>query len=192
MCTVRQSNYALPATTQSQHILGNEQQFMRSVQQRNYKSVIGCLGPEEGRRNYYAYTGCVEDKQRPNVDVNVCFEDLGTALHVAVQKCDVEMVRVLMLNGADPTLLNEDGVSAQQIAKRLCDTKNVGKGMILEIMSSCDKGHDYHAHMRAGKIVMMRFQFNHTYCESCNKWRSRSDLKYHNGPECVGTCGTFF
>jgi len=191
MCTVRQSNYALPVTTQSQHILGNEKQFMRSVQQRNYESVIGCLGPD-GRRNYYGYTGCVEDKQRPNVDVNVCFEDLGTALHVAVLKCDVEMVRLLMLNGADPNLLNQGGVSAKQIAKRLGDTNKVEQTMILDILRSCDKGHDYHAHMRAGKIVMMRFQFNHTYCESCNKWRSRSDLKSHNGPECVGTCGSFF
>jgi len=178
-------------TTQSHYILGNEQQFLRNVQDRKYELVIDCLSPD-GRRNYYGYTGCVEDKQRPNVDVNVCFEDLGTALHVAVHKCDIEMVRILMLNGADPNLLNQDGVSAKQIAKRLGDTKNVEKTMILEILKSRNKGHDYYAHMRTSKIVMMRFQFNHTYCESCNKWRSRSDLKSHDGPECVGTCGTFF
>ena len=172
--------------------MGNEQQFLRNVQKRNYKLVLDCLSPDS-QRNYYGYTGCVEDKQRPNVDVNVCFENLGTVLHVAVQKCDVEMVRILMLNGADPNLLNQYGVSAKKVAKSLCDTTNVEEQtMILEILKSCNKGRDYYAHMRTSKIVMMRFQFNHTYSEFCNKWRSRSDLKSHDGPECVGTCGTFF
>jgi len=172
--------------------MGNEQLFLRNVQERNYKLVIDCLSPDS-QRNYYGYTGCVEDKKRPNVDVNVGFDDLGTALHIAVQNCDVEMVRILMLNGADPDLLNEYGLSANKIAKRLCDTTNEDENkIILEILKSCNKGRDYYAHMRNSKIVMMNFQFNQKYCEFCNKWRSRSDLKSHVGAECVGTCGTFY
>jgi len=121
-------------------------------------------------------------------------------------------VRLLMLNGADPNVLDQNGVSAKQIAERPGPApldppttppgplvgkggpglKGLGEGknVILEILESLNKGPEYYAGMRTRKIAMMRVKFNHTYCEFCNKWRSRSDLKSHEGPECVGTCGT--
>jgi len=184
MCT------GLPVTTQSQYILDSEQLFLRNVQESQYHLVENCLSPDGRGTVYCGYTGNIEDKQRPDVDVNVCFEDVGTALHVAVQTCDIEMVRLLMLNGADPNVLDQNGVSAKQIAERGLKGLGEAKNVILEILESLNKGPEYYAGMRTRKIAMMRVKFNHTYCEFCNKWRSRSDLKSHEGPECVGTCGT--
>jgi ankyrin repeat protein len=53
----------------------------------------------------------------PDTDVNIQNEFGNTALHHAVSTGNVSMVTLLLESGADPSVLNREGVSARMLAK---------------------------------------------------------------------------
>ncbi|RPB01229.1 ankyrin [Choiromyces venosus 120613-1] len=54
--------------------------------------------------------------ENPTLDLNKLDTRENTALHIAIECCDLEVVKLLHAAGADPEIANEDGVTALLLA----------------------------------------------------------------------------